>query len=187
MNFGPMRFADYRAKFKQWPGTNRAAAYESLLVVANKAKPIVEQATKDAPKASENGATGAVAFKRYLRRWRSIRLTSIGSMGVLVSNSSPYAMNIDYGRRSGSRPPPASAIARWAQLKLGLSAKEAKRVSFGIAKKIGERGLWGRGVLHGDSSTNNLVKPLHTTNQLIGLMETELTNGILRGVAKAFT
>ena len=176
MNFGPMPFADYRAKFKRWPGSNRAAVYESLLVVANKAKPIVEQATKDAPPASPHGGDGAVASKKYLRAWKSIRLTALNSMGVLIGNKAPYAMNIDYGRRSGSRPPPVAAITRWVQIKMGLPYPEAKKRAYPIAKLIGQRGLFPRGVLHGRN----------TTNQLIGLMETELTNGILRGVAKAF-
>jgi hypothetical protein len=74
---------------------------------------------------------------RYRRSWTWANLRT----GAKVFNRAPYSPVIEYGRRAGSRMPPTGPIARWAQRKLGLSAKDAKNAAFAIAKSIAKRGI----------------------------------------------
>jgi hypothetical protein len=112
-----------------------------------RALPALQTATRNARPASAGGATGAVDTGNYLRRWKSAPLSN----GVVIFNDAPYAGVIEGGRRAGSMPP-LKAIARWAQLRLGLSKKEAVQAAFPIAKAIAKRGLRARNVLSGQDT-----------------------------------
>lgn len=55
-----------------------------------------------------------------------------------------YASVVNYGRQANSQMPPPSALYNWVRRKLGVQGeKEIKRVSFLIARAIGERGIQG--------------------------------------------
>lgn len=56
-----------------------------------------------------------------------------------IVNNSDHALNRLEGRPAG-RQPPSSALDSWVQKKLGISGKEASRVAFLVARKIGKEG-----------------------------------------------
>lgn len=60
-----------------------------------------------------------------------------------IFSSLPYAVVMEEGRRPGHPVSPAGieAIGLWAQRKLGLDAKDAKRVKYAIANAITRRGI----------------------------------------------
>lgn len=79
-----------------------------------------------------------VDTKRYLN---SFEIHRGPRHEVIVNNSRRYAGVIELGRRAGARRPPVQALVGWVRRKLGVSAKDAPRVAFAVARKIGERGL----------------------------------------------
>lgn len=82
-----------------------------------------------------------------LSSWRTKAEIVKGGGNLVVWNSQPYSAVVEYGRRPGARMPPTRFIARWAQRKLGLSAKEAQRAAFPIAVNIAKRGIPGKHIL----------------------------------------
>ena len=52
-----------------------------------------------------------------------------------------YGRVVREGRRAGARMPPPSALIPWVQMKMGISASEAPRVAFLVARKIGRVGI----------------------------------------------
>lgn len=152
-----MPLATYVRKFSRWPRMNERAAYRSLLEVAEMAKLTMESATRAAPPASANGSTGAIATGKYLRAWRTKRMRRANSIGVLISNSTKQAWFVEFGRFPSHKKPPLSAIAKWAQVKFGMSYKEAKRVAWPIANAIAKRGLKARHVLTSDRTKMTLA------------------------------
>lgn len=52
-----------------------------------------------------------------------------------------YGLVVEMGRRPGRRMPPLAAIGQWAQRKLGLSADEAMKAAWPIARAIAIRGI----------------------------------------------
>ena len=122
------------------------AIQDGLLAGAARCIPILHRATMMAPPASDRGSRGAFSSGFYQRAWKFGRVEG----GSRVWNDATYAGVIEHGRRSasegGSFPPP-SVLAKWAQRKLGLSAKEAASVGFAIARAIYIRGLRPRRVL----------------------------------------
>lgn len=90
------------------------------------------------------GTGGAVNTAFYKRAWKSQPTPT----GVRVYNAARYSSIIEYGRRPGKFPPLA-VIRDWAQRRLGLSAEEAKRAAFPIARAIAKRGLVPRKVMTG--------------------------------------
>ena len=79
-----------------------------------------------------------VDTKRYLN---SFEVHRGPRSEVIVANDRRYAGVIEFGRRPNARRPPAAALIGWVRRKLGVSAREAPRVAFAVARKIGERGL----------------------------------------------
>lgn len=152
-----MPLATYVRKFSRWPRVNERAAYRSLLEVAEMAKLTLESATRAAPPASTGGSTGAIATGKYLRAWRTKRMRRANAMGVLISNSTKQAWFVEFGRFPSHKMPPISAIAKWAQVKFGMSYREAKRVAWPIAKAIAKRGLKPRHVLTSDRTKMTLA------------------------------
>jgi hypothetical protein len=129
--------------FSKLPKRLKTAVFRGALRGAMRAVQTLQRATSIAPPASDRGSPGAVHTGQYKRSWRAERTTT----GARVYNSAGYAAIIEYGRRAGSRLPPTTLIARWAQRKLRLSPKQAAAAAFPIAKAIAKRGLRGRKVM----------------------------------------
>jgi hypothetical protein len=127
-----------------------------LLSAAQRARVMVVDATRTAPPANPAGVGrgGAVNTGVFLRAWKSEVLT--GRDAVYIYNQAPYAGVIEYGRRAGSTPPPVEAIARWAQRRFRMPYDRARGLAFGIAKRIGRRGLKGRHILTSPAMTMRL-------------------------------
>src|SRR5690606_22373253 len=70
--------------------------------------------------------------------WRqSLNVRAEGSIGII--NGRKYTEQLVWGRRPGNRPPIAP-LERWAQIKLGLSGRDALGAAFAIANKIAKEG-----------------------------------------------
>lgn len=143
----------------QWPAylrklgeRSRAAAMRGVVSGAQRCIPILQQRTEKAPPASPKGSVGAFNTGNYRGRWRVRTLEN----GAAVFNDASYAGIIDEGRRPFKDMPPLRVIQRWAQRRLGLSEKEAKKAAFPIAAAIQARGLDARRVLSG--ATDELKK-----------------------------
>ena len=54
-----------------------------------------------------------------------------------------YAEVVNYGRRADSKMPPPKSLYDWVRRKLGVPQKDVPKVSFLIARAIGERGIEG--------------------------------------------
>ena len=118
-----------------------------LLSAAQRARVMVVDATRAAPPANPagTGKGGAVNTGAFLRAWKSEVVSARDA--VHIYNQAPYAGVIEYGRRPNSTPPPVEAIARWAQRRFRMPYERARGLAFGIAKRIGRRGLAGRFIL----------------------------------------
>lgn len=119
------------------------AARRGLLSAAYRTQAKAQDATRQAPPASHRGSPGAVSTGNYLRSWK----VAPTERGAVLRNWAPYAGIIERGRRAGAPMPPPQALARWAQLKLGLSRKEAESAGWAMAREIARRGLRPRRVL----------------------------------------
>jgi hypothetical protein len=84
--------------------------------------------------------------KRFARGWKA-RVGNVVGASVQVYNKEPYAIVIEKGRRRNRRPPPRAVLIPWVMDKLGVSAKDAPRVAFLVARAIGKRGIAARPVL----------------------------------------
>jgi hypothetical protein len=104
---------------------------------------IVQANVLKAPPASAHGAVGAFNTGDYRRRWQY----QLSSTGGRIFNNHPAAGVIEHGRRSGRKSPPPREIELWARRRLGLSAEEAARAAWPIARAIAKRGLRARKVL----------------------------------------
>jgi hypothetical protein len=122
--------ADFRALGRRLRAALMRGAYRGAL----RAVLTLQRATNEAK---------AVHTGQYKRAWKAQRTPT----GARVYNAAAYADIIEYGRRAGARQPPSEVIARWAQRKLGLKKKDAKRAGFLIARAIGRRGLKPRRVM----------------------------------------
>jgi hypothetical protein len=118
-----------------------------LLSAAQRARVMVVEATRTAPPANPSGIGkgGAVNTGAFLRAWKSEVVPN--REAIHIFNQAPYAGVIEYGRRAGATPPPVEAIARWAQRRFRMPYDRARGLAFGIAKRIGRRGLKGRFIL----------------------------------------
>lgn len=144
-------------------GASSEAISRGVLSASNKARPIMERAVLNAPPASARGSVGAVNNRDYLRSWHARRETRNGNIGLLVYSAGvAYAGVIEHGRRVGASTPPPEALARWAQRKLGLPYKQAKRAGFAMSKAISKRGLQPRRVLTGQATQDALVDAFRT-------------------------
>jgi len=115
---------------------------------------VVQRAAEQAPPASPNGSVGAVNTGAYRQAWQ-VETTRYGGR---IWNSKAYSGVIEYGRRAGSKAPPYREIELWARRKLGLSAEEAKRASYPIAKAIAKRGLSARKVLTSSRTESEILR-----------------------------
>lgn len=85
-----------------------------------------------------------VATSKFLNAWA----VEPRSGGYALTNLSPEAGFIRWGRRPGKMPP-IRAIMAWVAIKFGKAGPEGRSAAWAIAKKIAERGLRGRDVLRG--------------------------------------
>lgn len=127
---------------KGLPKALRSHIVKGIRVGANRAIGIAQAAGDRAIAASANGKPGANDTGKYRRSWKVVNVSD----GAILMNTASYADIIRKGRRAGSRMPPLKVIAKFAQRKLGLSAKEAKRAAYPIARAIARRGLRARHV-----------------------------------------
>jgi hypothetical protein len=85
-----------------------------------------------------------VATSKFLNAWA----VEPRPGGYALTNLSPEAGFIRWGRRPG-RMPPIRAIMAWVAIKFGKAGPEGRSMAWAIAKKIAERGVKGRDVLRG--------------------------------------
>jgi hypothetical protein len=124
----------------------KATTRAGMVAGANRCIPTLQQATVDAPPASDNGTRGAFDTGIYRAAWRATVLPN----GARVYNSRPQAPVIEGGRRAS--PVSASGIKNlegWAHRKLKLPANEARSAAFAIAKTLQKRPLYPRKVMGG--------------------------------------
>lgn len=124
----------------------KPALKRGLVSGAQRCIPFMQARTDNAPKASDNGSTGAVNTGAYKAAWKSQATAD----GARVFNTRPYAGVIDDGRRAS----PVSKEGRreleaWAKRKLHLSDSEAKSAAFAIARKLAKQPLRARRVMSG--------------------------------------
>lgn len=149
-------FAKLPSVFRKYGRNVREGVSPGLTRLAKQAGIIVTNSTRNAPPASANGSIGAVNYGKFLSKWRSTKATLNGNQGVLVSNASGIkGATIEWGGKWPNRPPPVSAIARWAQKKLSLPYSEAKKAAWPIARAIKRRGLRPRLVLTGPDTQSS--------------------------------
>jgi len=122
-----------------------SAGKRGLVSAAARSIPILQGRTRTAPPANPGGVGigGAVDIGSFLGAWRSQLIEG----GAEVRNDAPYSAVIEGGRRAGAAMPPRKVMAEWAQRRLGLSAAEAKRIAFVLARAIARRGLKPRKIL----------------------------------------
>lgn len=134
---------DFPLWLRQRMRLNPEAAQKGLLAAAMRSVGVLQDATRNATPGNPSGlGIGAVDTGRLVASWRAAQITN----GARVYNTSPYAGIVEYGRRPGKFPN-ITAIARWAQRRLGLSKEEAARAAWPIAEAIARRGLAPRRVL----------------------------------------
>lgn len=113
-----------------------------------RAKPIMVEATNTArPANPARKGTGAFNTGNYRQRWKATLTRTEGLPGALISNDTPYAGVIEYGRRAGARAPPVKVLEPWVRRKLGIPYKQARSVAYLISRAIKRRGLRPRYVL----------------------------------------
>ncbi len=85
----------------------------------------------------------AVDTATYKRDWKMEKLEN----GVRIFNQAPYAAVIEWGRRVGATPPPASALVPWVKRKLGVADDKARSAAFLVAQAIQRNGIKGKYIL----------------------------------------
>lgn len=131
---------------------------KGLLSASMRARVMVVDATRTAQPANPEGVGkgGAVNTGAFLRAWKSEVVPLRDA--IHIYNQAPYAGVIEYGRRAGATPPPVEAIARWAQRRFRMPYDRARGLAFGIAKRIGRRGLKGRFILTSPEMQSRLAE-----------------------------
>lgn len=156
--------ADIKFNLDQWRVWMDKLDFEKVAVRgiragAMRAIPVLHKATDVAPPSHEGGPRGVNNTGSFRRSWK----TSSIAGGVSIFNDRPYAPVIEGGRRKGAPMPPQDAIARWAQRKLGVPRKEAKRMAYAMARAIKARGLKPRNILKDSipDITKVIIKEIH--------------------------
>lgn len=130
-----IKIAGLAAEIRRIGLGGKAAAQRGILSGALRCVPEMQRRSK---------AAGAFNIGTYVRSWRAIPTPN----GAKIWNvSGVEAAVIEDGRRAGARMPPPAAIQRWAQRKLGLSAKQAKGAAFVLARAIAVKGIKGKHIL----------------------------------------
>lgn len=100
-------------------------------IVATKAAPILLAEVKQR---TPHGKPGTSTLHRSI----GVRVNKRAGTATAYSNVQ-YAVNVEGGRKRGSRPPPVAALLPWVR-RAGLPPEAA----FPIARAIGRRGIKGR-------------------------------------------
>lgn len=145
---------DFRRYIKKLGKKLNGAAVRGVQSGLYRSIGIVQLATQTAPPASAHGSIGAVNTGAYRGAWQ----VEVSAAGGRIWNSQAYAGVIEYGRLKGAKPPPSREIELWAMRKLGLSAEEAKRAAYPIARAIAKRGLRPRRVLTSSNTKSAIVR-----------------------------
>lgn len=61
----------------------------------------------------------------------------------VVASAHKYAEVIEKGRTAGKGMPPMGSLIRWIEVKMGLSADQAKKIEFVVRRSIGRKGFSG--------------------------------------------
>lgn len=144
-------FSKLPPMFRQYGIAAKRNTNANLSQVVSRVKSTLIMETQNAIPASPRGGYRAVDTGRYLRNWKVNKSSINGARGVLITNMAKYMAVIERGRTPGAKRPPVNVIAKWAQRRLGLSFKEAKKAAFPIANAIKARGLFARKVMTGDN------------------------------------
>lgn len=103
-----------------------------MLMAITEATLLVEREVKDAMPKATGITAGSIASDAFT--------TPVGAIGV-VGSAQPSAAFVELG----TKPHPVSkagrvALENWVRMKLGVSAKEAPRVAYLVARKIARKG-----------------------------------------------
>ena len=66
---------------------------------------------------------------------------------LILESKSPGMWHIEYGRKPNRAPPPRHVIEQWLVDRFGMDRSRAKRESWIVAKRIGERGIPPAGIV----------------------------------------
>ena len=61
----------------------------------------------------------------------------------IVASAHRYAEVVEKGRSAGKGMPPMGSLVRWIEVKMGLSADQAKKIEFAVRRSIGRKGFKG--------------------------------------------
>lgn len=118
-------------------------------------------------------------FQSRLRNSINSEVTGVGMniVGRVGSSiDSPYPSVMEFGRRPGSRPPPAASLERWVYLVLGVPQEDALSVAFQIARSIGIKGIKGHYFMR-DGFNAAKPKVIERFNTALADINREVVNG----------
>jgi hypothetical protein len=146
----------------------RTAAELALMEVAGR---LADEAPRDTGHLAQSFGNNPATVDGGIEMIGQDTITGINGR---VFSSLPYAIVMDQGRTPGSAPPPTAPIALWAQRKLGLSATEAARAAFVIARHIGKFGI--KGLFFADSAFR-LAEP--TVNRIFSILGDQIGRALV--------
>ena len=151
-----------------------AVAQDSLAKAAKSAVKLARERTQDA---------GAVAFGKMFNGWQANVKTD---HTALITNTQPYAVYVDRGRRAGSRMPPVEALIPWVRQVLQPTESRTRAVAFVVAKAIARRGIAARPIVS-DAKFRDAVDDL-LSKELDSRLEAEMKKqaGLLAGLVRRF-
>lgn len=130
----------------------RPAATTAISRAALQALPIVRARTQEVK---------AVAFGNLLRGWH---IEQLSWDRARITNTRPYAGNVERGRRPGAKMPPVLALVPWVRKVIRPAESQVHGVAYVIARAIAIRGIQARPI-----ATNPLFK-----RQIDGILAKEL-------------
>lgn len=139
-----MNLAEWEAYHARLADAFRPAAVRGVQSAAHRIVALLQERTRSAKPMSPRGAVGAVNTGEFLRGWR---WTGEDDGALLYNDRTDRGPIQEHGRRPGARMPPKDVIETWLRQRAGMSAKEAKRAAYPVARAIARRGLWGRQIL----------------------------------------
>lgn len=103
---------------------------------------------------------------KFARGWRF----EAAGESARVFNKTPYAIVIEMGRRADKRPPPSQVLVPWIAQKFGVSMKEARQLSFVVARAIGRKGIMARPIIRNPRVAKR-VQSMFTDRVVLDLRE----------------
>lgn len=108
----------------------KAAMHEATQFVARR----VKERTPQGVMGAQGGLLGSIQPE--------VRQRSTSVIGI-VGTANPYALVVEKGRRPGKGRPPEGVMLRWIEVKMGVSADEAKEIEPAVRWKIAKKGTKG--------------------------------------------